>query len=353
MQSRELPRIVTAEAQAREVLQDEEQPRRSRFAGLDFVRAPRRFDWFRLTLVCLMICGGVGIIGYFGRVALQNAVAWLHAQPKYQLAFTDIQLVPPAPNWILGSDRTILRQVLENSGEDSVLSVPALEPGRLTKAFKKSPWVFEVREIRIEYPNRISAHLAYCKPVATVKKSSDEGLIVLDEHGLILPADEIDTTRIALKGSVTGTGDGLIPIVKNNPSEPKDRSPGLTWKSSPADPQLDRRILSAAKLAGFFKRKEQDLDPKSKTPRIELISLNDGDDLERGQCIRTTDSEDLFLWGPGPGEEPPGSLTADEKWALICEWAESRPRRKLQKADDYWEFQKTGLIPVSTTSLSK
>lgn len=351
MQSRELPRIVTAEAQAREVLQDEEQPRRSRFTGLDFVRAPRRFDWLRLTLVCLMVGGGVGLIGYFGRVALQNAVAWLHAQPKYQLAFTDIQLVPPAPGWILGGDLAILQGVLKNSGEEPILSVPATDPKRLGKEFRKSPWVRDVREIRFGYPDQIVVDLMYRKPVAAVVPA-EQKRIVLDEDGVILPDDEIDDDRVALADPSSRSENALILIQRAGQELPGDRSPGTRWKSNPLDvepTESDRLIHSAARLAGFLDRKSAKAGPGLKALRIYKIYLNDEDPDRRGMVIYTFEKIRI-VWGPAPGEEPVGNLTADEKWAMMTAWAHNRPRPSPTTRDEYWTFQKDGLKLVSPNS---
>ena len=362
MESRELPRIVTAEAQAREVILDEEHPRRSRFARLDFVRAPRKLDWIRIFLTCVAVGAIVGGGGYGGWLAVRSAVAWLHAQPRYQLDFTKIQLDPPAPDWIRGGHRTVLQTVLKNSGEDETFSVPALEPGRLTKAFKKSPWVEEVEGVRFSYPNQVVVKLRFRKPVAMIeekpKPSNRTALnFVLDEGGHILPADEIDPDRVSVKFDPSRSPDSLIQIQTSEESlnPPKDRAPGTLWKTSPmgSDPaQGDLQVHAAARLAGFLKRKQQEAKPALEALKIKMIyHLNEADD--RGMVLYNYETDKLssrLLWGKAPGDEPLGSLSADEKWTMLKEWAGSNPRQILQRLDEYWVFQKDGLKAVTPTT---
>ena len=352
MQSRELPRIVSAEATTREGPSQEKVSSRTRFARLDFVRTTRRLDWFRLVLTFLLVGTGLWITGYFGWWAIRNAVDWLHDQPKYQLPFNEIQLVPAAPDWILGGDRTVLQGILKNAEEDSVLSVPSLEPGRLTQAFKKSPWVSEEQKIRFGHPNQVVVELRYRRPIAAVECAS-ERLVVLDEEGVILPNDQIDLEVVSLARPTGGDAKALIRIVRNTKSDPKDRSPGITWRTNPIDAPLtesDQNVLSAARLAGFFVREtKRPTGPATAEFRVNTIYTNDGDVRNRGLFVKAADSV-LFQWGPAPDEEVPGTPTAQEKWTMMRDWADSQPRPRLPKNDDYWKFQKSGLEVVRTSS---
>jgi len=353
MQGRELPRIVTAEAQVREVTLDEEHPRRSRFARLDFVRTTRRLDWLRLALTCLLVGAVVASFGYLSRMAVRSAVAWLHTQPKYQVAFTEIQLDPPAPDWIRGGNRTVLQSVLKNSGEEKVLSVPALESGRLTEAFKKCPWVREVESVRFSFPNQVVVRLHFRKPVATIKPVAQK-MIVLDEDGVILPDEEIDTERAAISFNACRGEDCLILLVRWGQELPKDRSPGTKWKTSPIDSEpteADRQVYAAARLAGYLKRVHQETRPQPKALGIYKIFVNEADPDKRGLVIYNFESARI-LWGAAPGEEPLGALTADEKWGMLKEWAQLLPRPVLPKSEDYWVFQKDGVKQVSPTTAS-
>lgn len=362
MESRELPRIVTAEAQAREVILDEEHPRRSRFARLDFVRTPRKLDWIRIVLTCIVVCTVIGLGGYGGRLAIRSAVAWLHAQPRYQLDFTRIQLDPPAPPWIRGGNQTVLQTVLKNSGEDKVLSVPALETGRLTDAFKKSPWVEQVESIRFSYPNQVVVNLKFRKPVALIKekpKPPDRMPLsfVLDEEGYILPPDEIDPDRVSIKFDASRSQDSLIEIQtsEDNPNPPKSRAAGTLWKTTPvgSEPTLaDLHVRACARLAGFLKRKQQETKPALEALKVKLIyHLSEADG--RAMVVYNYESDTLsskLVWGKAPGEEVLGSLSAEEKWTMLKEWARSSPRQILQRFDEYWVFQKDGLKPVTPTT---
>jgi hypothetical protein len=363
MKSRELPRVVTTRDTPDDPEGADESPRTSRLGRLDFALRSRRLDWMRLSIACVLIGISVAIVGSLGRWAIREAVAWLNTQPKYQLAFEEIQLDPPAPAWILGGARSLLGHVRENSGSAETLSLPNIDAKRLTEDFKKSPWVRQVREIRFSYPNRVTVQLDYRRPVGLIEPETRERsfpdskkLAVLDEDGVILPAAEIDPAIVNLGPPTENRRNWLIRLIRYNKDWPSDRSPGTRWKTSPINSEpteTDLQVYAAAKLAGFLDQKQRATKSPPQTLRIHQIYVNDGDPYKRGLVIYNFEPGRI-LWGPAPGEEPAGSLSAEDKWAMLREWAQLQPRPTLQSPNtDHWAFKKDGLRAVSASSASR
>ena len=120
----------------------------------------------------LMVAGGARrsrrCSFYLGSRATIAAVAWLHRQSQYQLAFDEIQLAHELPSWYRGGNREFLDRVRRGSGQSERHFSTGGRPDRLAVAFKLDPWVEEV--VKVSYaPGRISVDLKFREPVAWVK----------------------------------------------------------------------------------------------------------------------------------------------------------------------------------------
>jgi hypothetical protein len=313
---------------------DEAHSRRG-FRRLDFVRSERQLDFKRIVLACLLALAAVLIFGYLGNQSLRSAVGWLHRQPQYQLRFDDIQLRDEPPPWFRGGAEAFLRQVRENAKEAEVLPVMELERARIELDFKQFPWVDDV--VRVEYPPQgIVVHLAYKRPVAIIPlPPGDEGL--LDSQGHLLPAQDVEAEKLGPLIKITGRG-----LRESSRSQAGHR----VWRSSAPGAEgerLQRAVLEAARLAGFLQDPARARDIRD-FPALRVLTIIATD--PRGLFVQTSEAN-VILWGNGPGEEPAGSLEAEEKWELLKKWAKTSGKRTL-RLGDYWEISRSGLSPVDT-----
>jgi hypothetical protein len=334
MEYREPPRTATSQARLDGMIGDPDS--RPRFRRFEFRGNERQLDLPRVLIAILTAMGTVALIAYLGLQAARSAVRWLHQQPLYQVRFQDIRLRQEPPSWFRGGTETFLRQVRERSKEAEVLSVLDLNPGRLKRDFKESPWVEEV--VRIEYPPQgIVVDLVYKRPVAT-HSSAPGAEVILDRNGHILPAEDIDTNELGPLIKITG---------KLLQASTENRSGGI-WKSGAPGAEatrLEHCIREAASLAGFFQEPERAGD-RSSTPALHILSIFATD--PRGLFVQTAEGV-MILWGETPAKEPAGSLTSQEKWEILKKWAGSNSRRELLPGG-YWTFTRSDLRPVEPKS---
>jgi hypothetical protein len=124
----------------------------------------------------------------------------------------------------------------------------------------------------------------------------------------------------------------------------------VSWKSKTEAndvPRDDRRILAAAKLAGFFRDLERSqTSPNLPALRIGEIIVTAFDDHDRGLFLLNDEGQTIW-WRQPPGEERPGEPKAVEKWDMLRKWGESSKKRSLPE-QDYWRFSQTELCEVCT-----
>lgn len=324
MEYRELPRIVGPDDGG-----EDPSPRPRRFP------LPRhgRLDVRKLATFAMLGLSLAGVMLYVGRQAVDSALTWLHAQPRYQLPFGGIQLPEPPPDCFRGGTAGFLDGVRRNANEPEVLSLLDVDAARLRNAFKSFPWVEEVGEIE-RPPGGLIVHLKYRRPVARVFITRDQQF-VLDREGCVLRSKDIDAGRL-------GT---LIWIVGQNLSAPPVEREGTIWKTatseSPNREALDRGVVQAAKLAGFF------LDPARAAEAASLPAVQAdvitvaAPKLNRGLFIETVGKIQIH-WGRGPGDEEPGELSAAEKWDLLI----SQARMGMEQKDplDMWVFEQSRIV---------
>ncbi len=263
-------------------------------------------------------------------------IRWLHQQPQYQVRFLDIRLQDEPPAWFRGGAQAFLRQVREHAKEAEVLPVMELETERIDREFRKFPWVDEVT--RVEYPPQgITVHLIYKQPVATIIPFPPGEHVIVDRKGTILPGEDIDPKKLGPLIRITGTG---------RDQAASDNQPGLAWKSSAPGtegPRLERCVLGAATLAGFFQDPDRAREAAS-VPALRVLAIAATD--RRGFFVQNVEGA-MIYWGEAPEWEADGNLGAQEKWEILKKWATAPGRRNLPDGD-YWRFSGAELEPVKT-----
>lgn len=328
MEYREPSRIVAPERRADGLIEDADSP--SRMRRFEFVRPAGRLDVRRLLAALLLFISVGVVVLYVGRQAIDASVSWLHRQPRYQLRFDQIELVTPPPEFFRGGASAFLEGVRRTANEPEVLSTLDLDPGRIERAFKLSPWVEEVETVAFP-PRRVVVRLVYNEPAAVVRVGGGDQ-VLLDRSGRILPLEDVDTDRLGRPIQITGEG-----VVAPAPSRI-----GLVWRTeSPDHPEraeVDRSILQAAKLAGFFNAPDRKREAESTSAlRMLVIAAND----PRGLFVQSADNV-MILWGEAPGEEKPDEPQADEKWRTLDAKTKLNALKPHARAG-YWRFTRDDL----------
>jgi hypothetical protein len=294
-----------------------------------------RPDTYRRLIVALVISGS----GLLLWVAFRTTHAWLVAQPLYQLPFDQIEITPP-PEWIRGGRQAFLKSVQERAGISKPLPLLDLEKEQVKAIFLGSPWVENV--LVSHPPLGLSVELQYREPVAWVQVDGEKApdfYYLIDRNATILPRSDVDPEWLKRRGPlVVIRGNGLL--------SPLDPRPGTIWKPKAGVGDIvegNLRIPSAAKLAGFLADKVRS-DGSSLPPALQICQMDPTD--PRGRGLFLWNGEDTWiLWGGAPGDESPGELVAEEKWAMLRSWSERTADRRLPMAD-CWEITKGGVVQV-------
>lgn len=318
MEYRDLSRIVAPG-------EDDGEDAPPRIRRFEFVRSTGRLDVRKLAAAALLTTSILAVLLYVGGRAVSSAVAWLHRQPQYQIPFDGIELLTPPPECFRGGARAFLERVRRNADEAETIPVLDLDPARIERAFKLFPWVEAVESV--DFPPRgLSIRLSYREPAAKILLPGPVQF-VLDRNGLILPLDDIDLERLG--PTVRIEGGGIVP--------PSSDRFGKLWQTtsaeSPGRTAVDRKILQAAHLAGFFLEPSRSKAAES-MPSLRILSINITD--PRGLFIQNAEDA-MLLWGQGPGDEQAGELSAEKKWEILESQAGREPIRP-GKPGDYWEF---------------
>lgn len=325
MEYRELPRIVAPHDDG-----DEPGPRPRRFP----LARPGRLDLRKVATFAMLAVSLAAVVFYAGRHALGTAMEWLHAQPRYQLPFAKIRLPEPPPECFRGGASAFLERVRRNAKEPEILPLLDVDPARLRTAFKSFPWVAEVGAIE-RPPGELVVHLKYRRPVAKVgvNVAGQAVRFYLDREGCVLPPDDID--RVSIDGLIWIVGDGLA-------APPAERA-GTIWKTSAADSAereaLDRDVVQAAKLAGFFLAPEREAEA-AETVKVDHITVTAP--RSNAGLIVTTKGKAQIRWGRGPGDEEPGELSAAEKWDFLVR--EARGGLDRTPGGGWWLFDRSRIV---------
>jgi hypothetical protein len=298
--------------------------------------APRA-HWYRTGLLAVVGLAIAGSLIFLASQAALTAVAWLHHQPQYLVPFGDIHLVTQPPVCYRGGSAAFLERVRKSAGEPEQISLLEKTPDRLARAFKIDPWVEKVERVTYS-PGRISVALEYREPAAVVYLQDGQQQVI-DDEGRILPVDDLDLE--SLERPVKITGEEL--------AAPADSRAGVVWKrkgSGGAMDEADARIVAAARLAGFLRRRDRAREAQdSPALRVIEIIVSNQKAFPLVGLFVLNDQNAEICWGEAPGAEQPGQPTADDKWRMLADWREPADSRSLA-AGDYWRFARNGLRQV-------
>jgi len=329
MEYREPTRIAAPDRRGDEPIEDADSP--SPRSPFPFVRARGRLDLRRLLAAILITVSVAAVVLVLGRRVVESAVSWLHGQPRYQIRFDQIELVPPPPDFFRGGSARFLDRV--RSGETKpealeTLSLLDVDREQIENVFKRSPWVETVEDVEF-VPRSLVLRLAYKVPTAVIPISSGEK-VYLDRNGHILPFEDVDAERVGRTIQIRASG-----LVSPAP----DRV-GLPWKTAtPDQPKLaaiDRYVIQAAKLAGFLLSPERKHEAEA-VPALVIDSIIPSTDLNEHQLYVRKVGPVLILWGAAPGDERPGEPSAEEKWRILVEKTKKNALESPKQAD-YWYF---------------
>jgi hypothetical protein len=142
-----------------------------------------------LLIAVGLLLSGVLWLGSYAREQLRQ-------HERFQIAFTDIDCIPPAP---LGRSE-FLDEVRYHAQMPERLAI--FQEGlsdRLTEGFARHPWVARVEKVEISPPHTVRVTLAYREPVLAVVVTSDladlDGCVnsaglplrAVDGQGILLP----------------------------------------------------------------------------------------------------------------------------------------------------------------------
>jgi hypothetical protein len=316
-------------------------PSPRRFPRLAAPPSARRISWQRLAVGATLALGAAWLAG----LAVRWGVAYVHAQPLYQLTYGEIVLDPPPPGWYRGGAGTFLDHVWQQSQHPKTFSLLDVEPDRLTLLFKRYAWVREVVRVEKRHPNRVIVRLEYREPVACDWKTGT----VIDRDGVILPVGDFDREAVS----------PLVGLVEFSPSD--ETRPGLCWGR--ADPHHegiclpDERVAVAARLADFLKPRLKSLSDV--LPKKHVVYVQDWD--KQGLCVQViADGSDALVFEWYEPDVPPAVLkkSPDEKWTMLCDWVRRSPPGDGRKWI-YLKFTESGvafhyeqLPPPSSSALA-
>lgn len=280
-------------------------------------RRGRRLDPVRLAAAVVLV-GATLWLGTLGaRRGFHGVRDWLHQQPPYQLAFQEITLDPPPPEWLRLGAPGLLEQIREGAGRPETLPLLDLNLEELARDFQReSPWVRAVTGIDRAFPNRLTVSIRYRQPVALLRLKNGRRL-VLDAESVVLPEDAIDLSRtepvvlIALS-AVDEAGANL----SSRPGRVLQLATAGTPVGEPA------RIPSA--LSAFFRTRKAVAGagaavPPSK-PAVAAIQTD-----PQGRLWVELPGRLLVLWGRADGTREPGELDDAGKWGSLNAWFNEHP----------------------------
>ena len=176
-----------------------------------------------LVLVALFI-GGLVVVGRAARDHLRQ-------QDRYQLAFREIDCVPPPGV----AKKDFLDEVQYLAGlSDRVQLLDDRLSATLGEAFARHPWVEKVERVEIAPAGAIKVRLSYRRPVLAVAAPNRPRPVVVDGKGIVLPANAATEKLPLFKASTPP--DGAAGTIYGNPAvEAAARKASEGVKQPPVD----------------------------------------------------------------------------------------------------------------------
>jgi hypothetical protein len=238
-------------------------------------------------------------VGLLAGAVLSVLLAWQRFGPA-AVQSRDFVLLPeaievtPQPAWIHSDVKADV--VLQGALRQLDLRDPKLVE-RVARAFALHPWVRNVVRVEKRFPARALVEISYRRPVAVVEwsDSRDQGLLFIDEEGVLLPSADFASSQAKDFLRIGGA----------------DKTPagvGLPWESE--------LVKGAAKLAACWNDQWQAL----KLYRI-VGSISAG-----GQLVYEihTANDVRVVWGAAPGQEAKSEPAPNQKIAALVELVQDK-----------------------------
>ncbi|MDR2115413.1 MAG: hypothetical protein LBP87_03425 [Planctomycetaceae bacterium] len=227
--------------------------------------------FFGIILVIFLFVG-LGLLGWF---FVKNRIMF---RSEYRLSAERILVTVPPP-WV---PKNFIAEVLQSSGLDTSATLfDTSLPQKISQAFLASPWVEEVRQVKIRYPAGAEVLLVYRVPVALVEMVS-QGFYPVDRNGILLPTDYFINVAPEKKENylrITGIRSRPLGVT------------GTLWG--------DPLVHTAAQLAGLLEDVTQKLGLVKIIPSHEATPTG-----SRIICRLQTNSETEILWGRFEPNDP-------------------------------------------------
>lgn len=246
-----------------------------------FLLRPSNRGW--VTTIAVIFAGLIGF-----RVAWQKWGAPSLENDEYLVTAEQIQ-VTPQPNWIHTNVKTECVRSLSGL-KLSLLDRELVE--KVADAFTLHPWVAHVVRVEKRHPSQLNVELEYRRPALVVKIEApgDEGLLFLDEEGVLLPSTDFAPTQARNYLRIAAAGEAPSSVY------------GTPWASE--------RIEGAAHIAACWGTRWQPLGlywiVTTKTVGGHLIYE-----------LRSQDDKVRVIWGQPPGQEGATEPAAEQKIAAL------------------------------------
>jgi hypothetical protein len=308
-----------------------EVPERVLHAVMRLVRPPanRRLAVRRLAIPAALLTALVWCYFALGRVA----IPWLHTRPAYRLRFADIELKPPPPAWIKSGRAGLLERVRTRAGWPETFALLDARLADLAEDFRREcPWARAVPRVKAVNPNRVVVELEYREPVAACVWPGPPRIV--DRDGVVLPDEDFNPECVRTLIKLLG----LAPTGATPANF--EAQPGRVFKfiASPGAQADTEPTREAARLAAYFHGRSA--VSSSTVTSILIVAIHR---TPQGLYAQTEDGA-LILWGDPPGSEPPGELTADQKWALLAEWVANGTALSAVAYPRYVAFERGHLV---------
>lgn len=119
-------------------------------------------------------------VGFFSTAILPKMYRWVENLPDYQISRAHLT-IREVPAWLLPHTQEIVP--IECPESISIFSGKSTQ--QIARAYLKNPWVKEVKQISIHYPNQIGVNLLLRRPVAWIHHP--QGYFLSDISGVRLP----------------------------------------------------------------------------------------------------------------------------------------------------------------------
>ncbi len=268
---------------------------------------PRRLAVTKLGRVGVVVAAIAGLLLVGGTSVSRWMVDWYHHRPEHQVAFRDIELVPPPPTWLTIGREGLLEQVRNGRKPLEVFSYFDLDQNVLLNDFRLNPWISRAEVATRTFPKTVTVSLVYREPVARVV-TEEGGPFLVDREGVVLPRDDVDRSW----------AENLVEIMADNP--PTEPEPGLAWPGDDPPGKIGprSRVVQAARLARFFQDRRVKDSPKS--PQTEPRKIYDAKD-SKVLWVYMADPKIVVNWGPIQDRNVAGEPSNFDKWRWLTEKA--------------------------------